>query len=58
MKTSRSKEIARTLLYLVSAIPLGVLGFAVLVTGWTLSLVLSITPLVVPVLAGFRAAVG
>ena len=46
------------LLYLVSAIPLGALGFAVLVTGWTLSLVLSITPLVVPVLAGFRAAVG
>jgi signal transduction histidine kinase len=58
MKASRSTEIGRTLLYLVSAIPLGALAFAVLVAGWTLTLVLSFTPLVVPALVGHRAAVG
>jgi len=41
---------ARTLLYLLTAVPLGALGLAVLVAGWTVVPVLAITPLVVPAL--------
>ena len=48
----------RALLYYLAELVLGVIGFALLIAGWTLTLVLSITPLVVPVLIGFRAAVG
>src|SRR5438045_7143633 len=48
----------RTLLYLVTAIPLGAVGLAVLIAGWVLAACLAITPLVVPVLVGFRSAVG
>ena len=55
MKAGRSTEIGRKLLYLVSAIPLGALAFTVLVAGWTLTLSISFTPLVVPALAGLRA---
>ena len=48
----------RALLFYLAELVLGVVGFALLIVGWTLTLVLSITPLVVPVLIGFRAAVG
>jgi signal transduction histidine kinase len=48
----------RALLFYLAELVLGVIGFALLIVGWTLTLVLSITPLVVPVLIGFRAAVG
>ncbi len=47
----------RTLLYLISAVPMGAAGATVLLAGWIVSLVLAPTPLVVPALAGFRAAV-
>jgi Putative sensor len=48
----------RALLYCVAQLALGVVGFAVLIAGWVVTLLLAITPLVVPVLIGFRAAVG
>ena len=48
----------RRLLYLVTAIPLGALGGAVLIAGWSLVAGLAITPAVVPALLAFRAAVG
>jgi signal transduction histidine kinase len=53
-----SAQTYRTLLFLLTALPLGALGAAVLLTGWTVALCLAITPLIVPVLIGFRAAVG
>jgi len=46
----------RTLLFLLTAIPLGMLWLAVLIAGWTLTIVLAITPLVIVVLLGFSAA--
>jgi signal transduction histidine kinase len=49
---------ARTLLYLVAGLPLGIAGGAVLLAGWVVVAVLAITPLVVPALIGFRAATG
>src|SRR5262245_57118519 len=58
MTTSRITKGSRTLLFVLAAIPLGALGVTVLVAGWILTVVLSITPLVVPILAGFRATVG
>ena len=48
----------RTLLFLATAIPLGALGASVLLAGWLVVLLLAVTPLVVPALVGFRAAVG
>jgi signal transduction histidine kinase len=48
----------RTLLYLVTALLLGAVGGALLLAGWIVVGVLSITPLVVPALVGYRAAVG
>jgi hypothetical protein len=48
----------RTLLFLFAAVPVGAVALAVLVAGWTVVVVLAITPLVVPALMGFRAAVG
>jgi signal transduction histidine kinase len=48
----------RALLYCVAQLALGVVGFAVVFAGWMVTLLLAITPLVVPVLIGFRAAVG
>ena len=48
----------RTLLFLFAAVPVGALALAVLIAGWTVVAVLAITPLVVPALIGFRAAVG
>jgi signal transduction histidine kinase len=49
---------ARTLLYLLTAIPLGAIGLAVLIAGWVVVPILAITPLVVPALVAYRAAVG
>jgi signal transduction histidine kinase len=46
------------LLYLIAGIPLGVAGAAVLLAGWLVVGLLAITPLVVPALVGFRAALG
>jgi signal transduction histidine kinase len=51
-------ETYRRLLFLVSALPLGLLGLVALVAGWTVTLVFAITPLVVPLLVGLRFAVG
>ncbi len=48
----------RALLYLIAGVPLGVAGAAVLLAGWLVVGLLAITPLVVPALVGFRAALG
>jgi signal transduction histidine kinase len=48
----------RTLLYYLATVVLGSLGLALLIAGWTASVVLAITPLVVPILIGFRLGVG
>lgn len=48
----------RALTYLITAVPLGTLGAVVILVGWTLTPLLAITPAVVPVLIGFRAAIG
>jgi signal transduction histidine kinase len=48
----------RSLLFAAAAVPLAALTLAVLIAGWTTAAVLVITPLVVPVLVGFRGAVG
>ena len=48
----------RTLLFLFAAVPVGAVALAVLIAGWSVVAVLAITPLVVPALMGFRAAVG
>ncbi len=54
---SRLRRGLRTLLYLLTAVPMGAAGAAVLLAGWIVSVVLAPTPLVVPALAGFRAIV-
>jgi signal transduction histidine kinase len=46
----------RTLLFLVTGIPLGTLWLGMLIAGWTFTVVLAITPLVIVVLLGFSAA--
>ena len=48
----------RTLAFVITAVPMGILGAAVLIVGWTLVPILAITPAVVPVLIGFRRTVG
>jgi signal transduction histidine kinase len=48
----------RALLYYVASLVLGVVGFAAVIVGWTLTCVFAITPLVVPILIAFRAVVG
>lgn len=48
----------RTLAFLVMAVPMGTVGAAVLLVGWTLVPILAITPAVVPVLIAFRRTVG
>jgi signal transduction histidine kinase len=42
----------RTLLFLATAIPLGSVWFAVLVAGWSITIGVAVTPLVVPALLG------
>lgn len=54
---TRVAEKLRTLLYLVTAVPMGAVGAAVLLAGWIVCSVLALTPLVVPALAAFRIAV-
>jgi Putative sensor len=44
-------------LYLLSAVALGPVTFALLLTGWLAALLLAVTPASVPVLVGFRWAV-
>jgi signal transduction histidine kinase len=48
----------RVLLFLVAAIPIGAVMLGLLIAGWTSVSVLAITPLVVPLLLGFRGALG
>src|SRR5215470_1668389 len=48
----------RTLAFLLTAVPLGAVGLLALIAGWTVTVLLAITPAVVPVLIGFRAVVG
>jgi signal transduction histidine kinase len=48
----------RTLVFLLAAVPVGALALAVLIAGWVSVTVLAITPLVIPALVGFRAAIG
>ena len=48
----------RTLVFLLASPPLAALAFGVLLAGWIAIPVLAITPLVIPALVGFRAAVG
>jgi signal transduction histidine kinase len=48
----------RDLLFLAAAIPVAVVVLGVIIAGWTSILVLAITPLVVPLLLGYRGAVG
>jgi signal transduction histidine kinase len=48
----------RDLLFLAAAVPVAALALGFMVAGWTSIAVLAITPLVVPVLLGYRGAVG
>ena len=48
----------RSLVFLLAALPLAAVVLALLIAGWTTTLVLAITPLVIFVLVGFRGAVG
>jgi signal transduction histidine kinase len=48
----------RVLLYLLAGLPLGAVDGAVLLAGWIVVPLVSITPLVVPALLAFRAATG
>jgi signal transduction histidine kinase len=48
----------RTLLFLLAAVPIGAVMLGLLIAGWTSIGVLAITPLVVPVLLGYRGAIG
>jgi signal transduction histidine kinase len=54
----RRGDTYRAMLYQVAQLFLGAAGFALLVAGWTITIVLAITPLVVPLLIGLRVAVG
>ncbi|HET7856010.1 MAG TPA: sensor histidine kinase [Gaiellaceae bacterium] len=53
-----SVETFRALVYQLATVALGSVALALLIAGWTVTAVLVITPLVVPVLIGFRFAVG
>jgi signal transduction histidine kinase len=48
----------RVLVFLAAAVPIAAATLALLIAGWTATAVLSVTPLVVPVLIGFRRAIG
>jgi signal transduction histidine kinase len=48
----------RSLLYHVATLVLGSVGLCLLIVGWCFSLVFAITPLVIPILIGFRLGVG
>ncbi len=51
-------ETYRRALFSLGQLGLGVAAFALLIAGWTVTLVLAITPLVVPLLIGLRIGVG
>src|SRR4051794_22096572 len=53
-----SADTYRSLVFLVLALPLAGVVLALLIAGWTVTLVLAITPLVIFVLVGYRGAVG
>jgi hypothetical protein len=48
----------RELLFVAAAIPVAAVVLAVVLAGWIAVVVLAITPLVVPVLVGYRGAIG
>jgi signal transduction histidine kinase len=48
----------RDLLFAAAAIPVAALALGIMIAGWTSIVVLAITPLIVPVLLGYRGAVG
>ena len=54
----RQRATYRALVFYVAELVLGVAGFTLLVAGWPITLVCAITPLVIPLLIGLRAAVG
>jgi signal transduction histidine kinase len=54
----RAKDLGRTSIYLLLALPVGAAAAVILVAGWAVCAFLAITPLVVPALVAFRAAVG
>jgi len=49
----RRSESGRALLFALATLPLGAGAMAVLITGWTVALSVSFTPLVIPTLIGF-----
>jgi signal transduction histidine kinase len=53
-----SSETYGALLYYVATVVLGSVALALLIAGWTVTVVLAITPLVVPFLIGLRLGVG
>jgi signal transduction histidine kinase len=57
----RLRRAAATLIYVLTALPMGAVGWALVLGGWIVSLSLAVTPLVLIVpalLVAFRAAVG
>jgi signal transduction histidine kinase len=58
LKPFVSPDTYRALLYYLATLGLGTAAFALLIAGWTTTLVFAITPLVVPLLIGLRAGVG
>jgi signal transduction histidine kinase len=48
----------RSLLFLAAAVPVAAVALGFLIAGWTSAAVLAITPLVIPILIGFRGAIG
>jgi signal transduction histidine kinase len=53
-----TRQTYRALLFYIGELALGVIGFVVVVTGWSLAVGFAITPLVVPLLMGLGAGVG
>jgi signal transduction histidine kinase len=53
-----SGQTYRSLLYHLATLVLGSVGLCLLIVGWTFGIVFAITPLVVPILIGFRLGVG
>jgi signal transduction histidine kinase len=51
-------ETYAALLYYLATVVLGSVALALLIAGWTITIVLAITPLVVPLLIGLRLGVG
>jgi signal transduction histidine kinase len=58
LPSSGAARVARAALFVASAVPLGAAALAVLVAGWSVTLSLAVTPLVVPAAIAFAATVG